>query len=368
MRNVQLYNALVRVFKEVRIANEDEAAVFRAPRLSAVQNRLKNKYKDRKDLMPERVFGGEQYQVCCPYCGDNRYRLYISHAWDRHMKDEDGKMIYAGKRAMCHNEQCLDNLDNFRNLDAKLLQNTNSQDYVPLACSTNVEAFRHRTVQLPPVTPLNDPSVPEDIQAYVTNRGYDLDELTNGWGVGVGDIWFYPKPSLIFPIVQNGVRKCWQARYTGEDFKALGKPKYYWPTGVKKSWLLYNMDMAKLYPGVVLTEGVLDAIKIGPVGTCMFGKIPSAHQEQLLATHWKNSTLVWIPDEDDPQSIKTAEEYTEKWNRKGLFREGAHVVRLPSGDPGDHSRRDLWNLIVDKAPSLSRFADGRTQSESGMVG
>jgi hypothetical protein len=368
MINVKLYNALVRVFKEVRIANEEEAAVFGSPRLTAVQNSIKNKYKDRRDLMPTRIYGGEQYMVCCPYCNDSRYRLYISHAWDKYLEDEKGNQIYAGKRALCHNENCLADVANFQDLDTLIRENLKDDDNAPLRCSTDVEEFSSRVVQLPSGFPLADDRVPNDIHEYLTKRGYDVRDMSDNWHVRVSDIHFYPTPALIFPIYQSGVCKCWQARYVGEDFKSLGKPKYFWPSGVKKSWLLYNWDAAKLHQLVVVTEGVLDAIRVGEQGVALFGKSPSLYQEKLLSNNWKNGCLIWMPDEDDPESVQAAIEYTQKWNGKGVFKHGAHVVRLPDGDPGDHSRRTLWNLVAEEIPSLSRYVDAIIPSASGTVG
>ena len=357
MLNIPLYNSLVKIFKEVKVSNEDEQAVYRAPKLTRQQNLLRNRNVNRRDLMPERMFGGEQYYVCCPFCGDKRYRLYISHTWDKWLVTESGERFHAGKMGVCQNEDCLKCRSNFMGLEESIRVNTVLGDDKSLKCSTNASEFQHRTVALPPLISVNDAAVPLSVRSYVTDRGYDPDELADVWHVGVADIWFYPKPALIFPIIQNGVHKCWQARYASEDFKDIGKPKYFWPSGVRKTWLLYNMDMAKLYPAVVVTEGVLDAVRVGAPAVCLFGKVPSNTQAALLATHWKNGSLVWIPDENDPFSVKAAEEYTKEWNIRGVFKDGAHVVRLEQGDPGDHTREELWRLILKHAPALSRFAE-----------
>jgi hypothetical protein len=365
MINVPLYNALVNVFKDVRIANEGESAVFSTPPKTATLNRLKTKYKDRNEYQPQCIHGGEQYHVCCPFCGDQKYRLYISHAWDKFLKDEGGTTIYAGKRAICHNERCLESRENYRKLDDTIRANIKEDDTKPIECSSNVTAFENRVINLPNCVPLLDPRVSSETKGYLEDRGYDVAELSDNWHVRAGTIPFYPKESIIFPIYQRGVLKGWQARYPGEDYKAIGKPKYFFPSGVKKSWMLYNMDTAKMYPCAVIVEGVLDAIRVGPMGIAMFGKIPSTHQEQLLSAYWQNGTILWIPDEDDPQSVTTANSYTDVWNSRELFKGGAHVLRLSKGDPGDHTRSDLWSMIVGAVPSMSRFTGGVIQSGSG---
>lgn len=367
MRNPPLYNALVRAFGDVRIANEDEAAIFAPPARTAVLNRLRGAGTPRRDLLPVRVYGGEQYHICCPYCRDRRYRLYVSHAWDRHLEDERGRRIYAGKRAVCQNEDCLADRNNFEAFDRKIRENLQEADRSPLKCSSNAAALEARVAELPTSLPLADPAAFTGPRDYLAGRGFDVQELSRDWHVRSGRIWFYPEPAVIFPVYQHGTLKAWQARYAGEDSKLLGKPKYFWPSGVKKSWMLYNLDGARYYPAAVLVEGVLDAIRIGPVGVAMFGKCPSDYQERLLCAHWQNGALLWMPDENDPESIKAANERTAVWNSRKLFAGGAHVVRLPDKDPGAHEREYLWSLIVQRAPSLSRFAERCIRSGSGTA-
>ena len=359
MLNVSLYNALVRAFKTVKVANPDEVAVFTAPRATPVQNGLKrrhNKNEDPRAYMPNSIVSGEQYKVCCPFCGDKRYRLYISYTWDRTMKDSNGKLIYAGKRAICHNENCLKDGDNFKALNMTIDRYLIRTDSSPLECSSE-ESVVSRKITLPCIYSLAGPGVPTNISDYLLKRGLDPAELTQTWYAGFGKIWFYPDNVLVFPIYQNNVLKSWQARYAGEDYAKLKKPKYFWPAGTKKSWLLYNLDRAKLHPVVVVTEGIIDCIKVGAPGVALFGKEPSVRQESLLGANWRNGALVWIPDADDPQSLQKAQEYTAKWTAAGVFAKGCHIVKLREGDPGSYDRRTLWNMIKMQVPSLSDFAD-----------
>jgi len=319
-----------------------------------------------KDYMPERVHGGEQYHVCCPFCGDTRCRLYVGYTWDRSLRTADGKLIYAGKRAICHNEDCLADKENFKKFDALVKANLSVQDNTPLGCVEGRGPAEDDVFAMPPgCIPLADPAVPPGVQEYVSGRGFDLAELSEGWQVQVGRVPGYPGPMLVFPIHQGGELRAWQARYPGEGYKQLGRPKYWWPSGVVKSWLLYNMDRARLYPCVVVTEGILDAVRVGPAGVALFGKVPSTRQETMLVALWRNGTLVWIPDADDPASGEAARRHVDRWNRRALFRNGAHVVELASGDPGSTPQGEIWKLIKTSVPCLSGCAGGSIPSGSG---
>jgi len=355
VRNVPLYNALVRVFGSVKVANADEAAAFAAPARTAVLNKLRSTPGSMKDRMPTRVRGGEQYRVCCPFCGDRRFRLYISHTWDRSVVSGAGDIMYAGRRAICHNENCLEDRQHFNELGRRIAAEMQMADRQPLNC-VSAESVQEKEVKLPTSVPLASPAAPPEPVAYLRNRGFDIGELSENWHVRAGSIWYYPLPCVIFPIYQNNILRAWQARYPAEDYKAIDRPKYFWPAGTQKAWMLYNLDSARFYQAVVLVEGVLDVIRVGPPAVAMFGKSPSAYQEKLLATHWANGRLVWLPDANDPESVKVAIEKTDEWNRRGLFRDGAVVARLKEGDPGSTERGELWNLLIPHAPCLSRFA------------
>jgi len=358
--NIPLYNAMVKAFGDVSISRPGEPVVLKAAEPTPVTKQLS--YGRKRKKLPSRIVDdGECYTVNCPFCGDKRKRLWLCHAWDSHTTDEDGKIIYVGKEPIiCYNEQCLQDPGNFRKLESMI--HIDKDAVTPIACSTNEEAVTNRIIRLPFGIPLKDVKA-RYVKDYVEQeRGFSTGELSDDWGVQVSKIWFYPEPCLVFPVVQNDICKGWQARYIGEGSREkLDKPKYYIPRGFKKSWALYNMDRARLFPVVVLTEGVLDAIKVGKAAVAMFGKKPSLFQFKLLANFWRNSTLVWIPDEDDVQSWKIANTYTEEWNVRKAFAGGAHVVRLPHGDPALFKKEEIWDLILKTVPQLSKYAESVTQ-------
>jgi hypothetical protein len=203
-------------------------------------------------------------------------------------------------------------------------------------------------VELPAGLPLNDPSLPQYVRDYIEGRGFSVDELTEDYKLQVSQIDFYPEPCIIIPIYQRGELASWQARFIGEDSKErLGLPKYYNPAGARKSWQVYNMDRARMYDTVVLTEGVFDVYKVGAQGVALFGKVPSGTQLRILAALWGRGRVIILPDRNDPDSLVKANENKEAWLERKLFRE-VHVVQLDADDPGSCDRREIWRAIASQ--------------------
>ena len=344
MINVPLYNALAAVFGKVLISNEDEPAHI-VEKASAVA-------RQAPKLRPH---GGEQYRVCCPFCGDKRHRLYISHAWNTRVKI-GGLRMQDSSLLICHNEDCLSDRDNYERLATAVLARIDPSAEVPVIVSEGVMPDQEqKKIQLPAgAAPLSAHSLP-GIVKYVRERGFDPDVLGKDWNVCTAHVPYYGTEVLVFPIYKDSRLVTWQARFPGESYKYLGKHKYFWPAGTRKSWLLYNIDMAKMFPFVILVEGITDTLRVGFPSVAMFGKKVSTYQLKLLRDIWSDGTLIVIPDTDDVKSIKNAVDLSN--TAAGDFRGGVEVIRLPGGDPGSTPRSEIWDLILKRRPELSRYAD-----------
>jgi hypothetical protein len=64
-----------------------------------------------------------------------------------------------------------------------------------------------------------------------------------------------------------------------EGHRSRRYPDCYLP-GLRKSRLLYNEDLARQQPLVLVCEGVTDVCRVGPAEVALFGK--SASRQQLL--------------------------------------------------------------------------------------
>jgi hypothetical protein len=347
--NEELYNTLVEVFGEVIVHTHGQPITL--SQLPSMKGRFGANRKDFRITTEMVEDGGEHYSVDCPFCGDTRKRLWLSHAWGS-TYEIDGKEIPISRGLICcFNENCTDKGDNF-NKFCSYLEGKLRPTVVPKATLNTSGALI--PVDFPePTYEVTAVGADPVITRYLLDRKYDLAELNNEWGFRYGKIDFYDVNAVIMPVFDNYGRQCafWQARYPiigpiPETFRdGRKKPKYYLPAGSKKSLVLYNLYRAMKTDFIVLTEGIFDAVRVGPSGVAMFGKDLSTRQMQDLYASANHTTLVWIPDMDDPDALGIAEDKVSIMNLRNQFAGGAHVLRLEKGDPADHTRSELWASI-----------------------
>ena len=97
--NQKLYNRLLRVFGRVEVSNRGEKMTWKRS-LHPIYRTYQVKIQAP----------GEYYHVCCPFCGDTRFRLNINHMWDQQIAGKSLKYL-----VVCQNEHCeQDDSLNFR--------------------------------------------------------------------------------------------------------------------------------------------------------------------------------------------------------------------------------------------------------------
>ena len=107
MRNPKLYHALKQITGlPPKIINEGEPC------------HLHNVYAEysfvptTQNLPASCTRGGEQYAVNCPFCGDTRQRLYISHMWDTEFVQNNVRYHCSDRLMHCFNEDCVAHPEN----------------------------------------------------------------------------------------------------------------------------------------------------------------------------------------------------------------------------------------------------------------
>lgn len=109
---------------------------------------------------------------------------------------------------------------------------------------------------------------------------------------------------IFIPVTVQGRMVYWVARsYLATGELADFAPKYMTPKGSSKD-LLFNFDIAKLNPQIVITEGVFSAIAAGTNAVATFGKNLTAYQKELLASYTFEEYVVAL----DPDAKKEARE------------------------------------------------------------
>lgn len=349
--NNKLYQALVRVFGEVKISKETEPMSYKV---------ITDPISRRKRVSV--ISGGEDYRVCCPFCGDSRFRLQVNHRWDT--TDPITKINFGTSLMRCYNDGCKANRDagsTDRQLCAEQLKDYLSP-YIgrKLALATPMRKEKPlTTVKLPgkyvPLAQL--PSEHPAIQ-YLVSRKFDPIEIERNFRV----VFCYEDTNenvagrLVIPIYRNDTLVGWQARYLGTP-PADYIPKYYTMPGLPKRRIMYNYDIASKTRFGLIVEGVTDVWRVGKQGVAVFGNIMSDQQIALAAAAWGETGIGLMLDPDvmaapriKPDKPTACEKLFNRLNAPIAFKWGALRVILPDGtDPGSLSSDELWHMIQEQA-------------------
>lgn len=330
--NPGLYKALIDRFGSVRVTNPGIPMKF-----DTVLDIL-NPSQKRTNIET----WGETYRVCCPKCGDRRFRLLINHRYGT--VDKESGIWFSNNVIKCFNENC----DLFNFMD-HLKHYISKYDTKIIPIGSNALDM---TAAAPPpgdCIPLRSLQKDGEVHSYLRSRkggGFDPLELENKYHVcyctkGSTD---YPMMTgrIVLPIYYHKVLVGWQGRVPGE----VVQPKYYTMPGFPKSRVLYNLDKARQKPLVIVCEGIFDVFRVGDPGVCIFGHAPSQFQQQLLFNYCGHGAIAVMFDSDDPDAQKTAQEFIREIRSKEAFVGGAANIVLPGCDPADMTRKQLWGEIT----------------------
>jgi len=336
--NPTLYRLLCERFGQVRIAKQGMAAVANRRR-PAIPNRA-----DKRDARLRFLTTGEEYRLCCPFCSDTRFRLWINHNWGVPSDDGDNWWMVH-----CYNEECQSDVGNIAQLKELVYGRRNRNARASMRINPGERTSLEPKEVEPPgaVILLDRLEEAHPAWQYVVQRGFDPVQLAMEYGVGYCAESHIPVVSgrIVVPIRMHGKLVGWQARYVGELDWRQGVPKYYGCPGMVKSALLYNLDVAKRSQFVVVAEGVTDVWKIGRHGVALFGKTLSVSQMQRLIAVWGRGALILLLDADAWLELEGMER-----ELVGYFRHGVVKVFLPAGvDPGGLIHEQIWDLIAAAA-------------------
>ena len=368
--NEKLYKAMTVLFKEPpHIINEGAHAAieFPPPAVSFMPTVTKIPVKNIK--------GGEQYAVCCEYCNDKRYRLYISHLWNVRIPYAGSEYICSDGLVRCWNRECVDTEHQANRADLvtklnNLLGDPVALDLADVVTKDNNQDLSEMSNQVPIpdcLMDITDTRVPEYVRDYWFNeRRFGMDIL-NKYRVKFTYLKFpiqagapvMLQPVTVIPVFQYGHYWFYQLRlipingqvWRGYECNQLGVqyPKYYIPKGARKSWCLYNLDEASKYQQIAIVEGTTDVWRLGGRAVAKFGRSLSAAQRGILQRHFSGKDLVLVPDADDPQAMPDALKDLTMLNNMGCFR-SVKLSSIPAGmDPGDIKEGEdaAWQFILD---------------------
>lgn len=332
--NPVLYSVLRRQYGQVLVANEGEAFVGR-PTVDSASGRKAY----------EVVSSGEYYRVCCPFCRDTKFRLWINHTYgvfDSWIGGSQRHMVF------CFNDDdCMGHPANRQQLHMRLSGLIRAVK-APVVLRRGNRSDARLKPSDPPGSLIRLDELPQQHPAvlYLRDRGFDPVKLGRDLDVAyctrAEQHYLLAEDRIISPMRQNNMLVGWQGRYVGDlDWKVAGIPKYYTKPGMNKRMVLYNHDVARQHPVVVLVEGVTDAWAVGPCAVASLGCGLHHYQKRLLCNSWSHGMLVLMYDEDAFREIEGLLP-----EMSGKFEYGVVPVRLPENtDPGQFSRAVNWNFI-----------------------
>lgn len=352
--NENLYKAIAAAWDQTpKIINEGEQAQvdYPVPIISFIDTAI-------TPIATNRIHGGEQYTICCPFCGDTRHRLYFSYLWATTITVGGATYRCSDSLVRCFNEECQRvpaNKNLIRSRMSAILEDKNLLESIQVTAveSEKVTQLANQVPIPPNLRSITDPLVPEYVRHYWTRvRGYSP-EVLDKYGVKFTYLNYPVRAGArlcqqmvtIIPVYQDGDYWFYQIRLIpingnpelGYERDQLGVelPKYIIPHGSRKNWALYNIDNAVNYKTVYLVEGVSDVWRIGDAAVARFGKTLSRAQMVLLKEKLFNKRLVIVPDMDDPQAYEEALRQQIMLQNSNVFSD-VLISSLDSGlDPGD---------------------------------
>lgn len=344
LRNPQLYGVLSQVYGRVRVQNAGQPF------------RYKVVTDERGDRSVKKVSSGEEYTVCCPHCGDTRFRLNVNHVFGTRI--EGILMDYV---AHCWNEEC----DVRKEISDAVIRGGGTSLVVggeavsgPLSIETMAHDSHERYRRLQGLVRIDQMPEAHPARMYLQGRQLDPNVLGPFYQVCYcAD----PDPTVrlacrrvIFPIVfpvsgALGETQClpvgWQARAI-PGLSESEKPKYWTSPGCSRTYFFYLFNWAVVAgKGLVIVEGPTDALTIGPPAVATLGRRITQHQQALVVDYWGEGKtefpIVLIGDNGfEGDWLKNYEELAVQ-----LGSERRLILMIPEADANTLGREEVCRRI-----------------------
>jgi hypothetical protein len=280
MRNQALFKALCQRFGTVKVSSDGAPMTWRL--------KIDHRYGEQ-DV--EVTAGGEQYSVNCPFCGDTRGRLCISHAWLTKPHPSCPAITHTIK---CYNEGCRQiYTPEFRYPFVRAVRGLELLSLIVPSTPT----LPPRKVRLPEgFTSLSMLPAGHRALEFIAGkyRGFDPAYLSIAYGAGFTDFddpeYLGATNRIIFPIMEDGNLVGWQ----GRSVDPANRKRWYLTPGFRKCF--YNGDRISGYQVPLICEGIPAAIAAGPNALAIFGKELDDRRCEDFALRWQTAVILTDPE------------------------------------------------------------------------
>lgn len=359
VRNPVLYNKLKQIFGEVKVANRGSVGSYINPDFK-VKKRLSKRKRGEK-LFASVENWGEVYRVCCPCCGDTRFRLFFSYMCASSINNTKNKQVYFSSGIFdCKNEKCREELSPYVGRLSEMGY-PNISEILPAEVEVASRKTMCRYLSIDVTLPSHMQALIRDnlstgVINYLEGRGFNIEELSSKYScqyIPKGSVWVPPKSSswvnskgeakftfreesLFIPIIQSRRIVGWQARLLRETTKA--DLKYMTMPGSVPC--IYNFDNALVHDNIMLVEGVTDVWKCGDASMALLGARVKGEQMECLRVGWgMTGKAILVVEEESTQS--TINSNVSDFIEQGIFPGGIIMIYFDGKDPGELSREYL---------------------------
>ena len=311
---------------------------------------------------------GEELHICCPVCGEHRYRLYIG------LKNG---LVY------CHN--C-----GFKGSVINLIQYVENVSYTRASLIFNdirgamvlpvdvAQSLEYKLLALDQYQVVKRPiPLPTEYQEligsqqllakkalrYLQSRAITPDQVQK-YHMGFCALGEYAG-RIIIPIYEGDQLKFWVARAISSHVKLKEKSPSNKEYQYSKSEVIFNIDRAaKQYHTAVISEGIFDALSWGDIGVSLLGKMLYGEQLRILLNYkslLSDGIYIALDADAFDSAMKIARQLSDFFT--------VHIISIPPefDDPNNylqtHSKKDMWKLIQN-AEEYNEFTELRMRLRS----
>ncbi len=378
MINKTLYRALAETFPDVTVVEENEPGGYSRQIVQKEVDGRRNRYVNYKHI--DGRSRGERYRLNCPFCGDTKKRLWVSHLFLKY--DLDALRRNWGN-VHCFHHECHSDFENKRTLAEMIGYDLDAIEVsarpTEFLGMKAVDLNEVREIGLPGLcTPIHELDWQHPAVSYLTGRGLDAVKLGMEYGIS----WVsrgYKLTALdnriLVPLFRKGHLVGWSARVVGKLDESFDAPAKWLHSPGGMSGMLYGLGGAMAGPVAVAVEGPIDKWAVGKSAFAVLGKSFGYEKQQRLRQAAMVSPVqlfvVLLDPKQDERSLAKGEVHqSEKMaaSLRSIVTQPVIDVRLPMHmDPGSSDGVFLAKFMYQavKAKGYENLAGLLARSISG---